>query len=62
MGFQTVALGGVAPKAVGGVGTVAAACKGSVELLGRIGFAYGLELFRIVKGRFLVFSVIYEHD
>lgn len=48
-------------EAVGGIGTVAAARKGSAELLGRIGPAYGLKLIRVVKCRLLISSVMNEH-
>jgi hypothetical protein len=49
MGFQTVAFGGVALEAVGGIGAVAAALKGAARPLGRIGFVHGLELLGIIK-------------
>jgi hypothetical protein len=62
MGFQTVALGGIALEAMGGVGAVATARKGSAELLGRIGFFHCLELLRIVKGSLFVSSEIDEHN
>jgi len=62
MGFQAVALGGVALEPVGGVWAVFAARKGFAERLGSIWPAYSLKLIRIVKGGVLVSPVMNEHN
>jgi hypothetical protein len=62
MGFQAVALGGIALEAIGGKGAVAAAYKGPARSLGGSRFFHRLELLGIVKGSLFVSSEIDEHD
>jgi hypothetical protein len=62
MGFQAVALGGIALEAIGGKGAVAAAYKGSARSLGRSRFFHCLELLGIIESQFLVSPVINKHD
>jgi len=62
MGFQAVALDGIALEAIGGIRAVATAYKGSARSLGRSRFFHCLELLGIVKGSLFVSSKIDEHN